>query len=188
VFFILLSSWVLPGDCSAVDRCKKYKAQVIREAHYHIGLDAPYWLFLGQMEQESGCRPGVTAFDGGKGLGQFMPATAEWIHDREEALREISVRPSPYDARWSIRALILYDKYLYGIVSCNGWCYAFRAYNGGQGLINREIRRAGSCDQAAIERQCRRRVIRLKNGSLLDLCRVNIDYPRQIEKRGEKYR
>ena len=161
---------------------------MIREAHYHIGLDAPWHLFLGQMEQESGCRPGVTAFDGGQGLGQFMPKTAEWVQDREEALREISVKPSPYDAHWSIRALILYDRYLYGVVACEGWYYAFRAYNGGQGLLNKEIRRAGSCDQVAIERQCRRKVIRLRNGSLLDLCEVNIDYPARIEARGEKYR
>jgi len=161
---------------------------VIREAHYHIGLNAPWHLFLGQIEQESGCRPGVTAFDGGAGLGQFMPKTAEWIHDREEALREISVTPSPYDVRWSIRALILYDRYLYGVVLCEDWSYAFRAYNGGQGILNREIRRAGSCDRKTVESQCRRKVIRLRNGSLLDLCRVNIDYPRQIERRGERYR
>lgn len=181
-------SSALPGDCSAIERCLKYRAQVIREARYHIGPDAPWHLFLGQIEQESGCRPGVTAFDGGAGLGQFMAPTAEWIHDREETLREISAAPSPYDVRWSIRALILYDRYLYRVVLCEGWSYAFRAYNGGQGILNREIRRAGSCDRETVERQCRRKVLRLKNGSLLDLCRVNIDYPRQIETRGEKYR
>jgi len=151
-------------------------------------MDAPWHLFLGQIEQESRCSEGITAFDGGQGLGQFMPGTATWIHDREETLREISVKPSPYDPRWSIRALILYDRYLYGVVACEGWHYAFRAYNGGQGNLNKEIGRAGSCDREAIERQCKRKVIRLKNGSTLDLCRVNIDYPRQIEARGEKYR
>ena len=161
---------------------------MIREARYHIGLDAPYWLFLGQIEQESACRQGITAFDGGQGLGQFMPATAEWLHDREETLREISITPSPYDARWSIRALILYDKYLYGIVACKGWYYAFRAYNGGQGLLNKEIKRAGCCDQDKVEKQCRRKVVTLKNGAKLDMCRVNINYPRQVEKRGEKYK
>lgn len=181
-------SSALPGDCNAIERCKKYRAQVIREARYHIGPAAPYWLFLGQIEQESRCREGVTAFDGGAGLGQFMPATARWIHGREDSLREIAARPSPYDPRWSIRALIVYDRYLSGVVSCEGWYYVFRAYNGGQGILNREIRRAGSCDQGAIERQCRRKVIRLRNGSLLDLCEVNIEYPARIEARGEKYR
>ncbi|MHB8110883.1 MAG: hypothetical protein ACYDHW_12740, partial [Syntrophorhabdaceae bacterium] len=69
-----------------------------------------------------------------------------------------------------------------------GWHYALRAYNGGQGILNREITRAGCCDEVKIEQQCRRKIIRLKNGSVLDFCRVNIDYPHQIEMKGEKYR
>lgn len=185
---ILLSSWVSPGDCSTIDRCMRHKAQVIREARYHIGIDAPYWLFMGQIEQESGCREDITAFDGGSGLGQFMPATAKWIHDREETLREISARPSPYDPRWSIRALILYDWHLFTTGHCPGWYFAFRAYNGGQGNLNREIRRAGSCEISLVEKQCARRVIRLKSGYRLDFCRVNIEYPRLIYRKGEKYR
>jgi hypothetical protein len=161
---------------------------VIREARVFIGADAPWHYFMGQIEQESNCREGITAFDGGMGLGQFMPATAAWIHKKEGALQEISVKPNPYDPRWNIRAMILYDKALYETGLCLGWYYAFRSYNGGQGNLNKEIGRAGSCDREAIERQCKRKVVRLKNGSTLDLCRVNIDYPRQIEARGEKYR
>lgn len=61
---------------------------VIRESRAFIGLDAPYWYFMGQIEQESNCRSGATAFDGGQGLGQFMPATARWVHDREDALMD----------------------------------------------------------------------------------------------------
>lgn len=181
-------SSALPGDCNAIERCLKYRAQVIREARYHIGPAAPYWLFLGQIEQESGCRPGVTAFDGGAGLGQFMPSTARWIQERERSLREISAMPSPYDVRWSIRALIVYDRYLSGVVSCEGWYYVFRAYNGGQGILNREIRRAGSCETSLVEEQCSRRVIRLRSGGLLDFCRVNIEYPYLVFRKGEKYR
>lgn len=166
----------------------RYKAQVIREARYHIGIDAPYWLFMGQIEQESGCREAVTAFDGGAGLGQFMPATARWIHDREETLREISLKASPYDSRWSIRALVLYDWYLFTTGDCPGWYFAFRAYNGGAGNLNREIRRAGSCEISLVEKQCSRKRIRLKSGNLLDLCRVNITYPYQVMHKGERYR
>lgn len=185
---MLLLLWLLPSDCNALDRCLKYRSQVVREARYFVGMDAPAHLFLGQIEQESRCDAGVTAFDGGMGLGQFMPETAEWMQDRERALREISVKPAPYDARWSIRALILYDQWLYGAVICKDWPYAFRAYNGGAGALNREMRRADSCEYALVERQCKRRVIRLKNGGSLDLCRVNIDYPKQIFEKGEKYK
>ncbi len=151
-------------------------------------MDAPAHLFLGQIEQESRCDEGVTAFDGGMGLGQFMPDTAEWVQEKEAALREISIEPSPYDPRWSIRALILYDRRLSGIVKCHGWYFALRAYNGGAGAMNREIARAGSCEFNAVEDACRRKVIRLKNGKPLDMCTVNIGYPYLIEKKGKKYR
>jgi len=187
-FCTLLLSWLYASDCSALDRCRKYRPQVIREARYHIGMDAPHHLFLGQIEQESRCNEGVTAFDGGMGLGQFMPATAEWIHEKEEELQEISVEPAPYDPRWSIRALILYDRWLYGVVACPGWYFVFRGYNGGCGMINKEIRLAGSCDYYLVEQQCKRKIIRLKSGRSLDMCRVNIEYPYLVFEKGEKYR
>ncbi len=180
----------LPWDSNGqtYNRCLKYRNQIIRESRVFIGKDAPYPLFLGQIEQESRCREGVTAFDGGMGLGQFMPATANDIHKKEKALQEISIKPIPYDARWNIRALILYDRNLYNSGMCRGWYYAFRSYNGGQGMLHREIRRAGTCNIEKIEEQCNRKTIRLKNGSLLDLCAVNLEYPRLIYKKAERYK
>jgi len=160
---------------------------VIREARFFGGMDAPAHEFMAQIEQESRCNEGVTAFDGGAGLGQFMPRTAEWIHGRKTALRELSDAAAPYDPKWAIRALVLYDLDLYSQVLCPSWWNAYRAYNGGAGQLNREIRRAGSCDRQAVEAACRRRVIETKWGPL-DLCRVNCDYPRQIRARSEKYK
>lgn len=188
---MLLSFLALPWDCNGqtVNRCLKYKSQVIREARAFVGVDAPWHFFLGQIEQESNCRESVTAFDGGMGLGQFMPATAQDIHTREKALQELSLKPNPYDPRWNIRAMILYDRNLYRSGLCAGWYYAFRSYNGGAGNLNKEIRRAGGvCDITLIEKQCQRKVIKLKNGSLLDFCKVNIEYPYQVMGKGEKYR
>lgn len=179
------------SDSNALDRCNKYRPRVIREARYFIGVDAPYHLFMGQIEQESRCNAGITAFDGGMGLGQFMPETAEWIQEREKALKEISVEPSPYDPAWSIRALILYDRYLYGVVICkdDNLYFALRAYNGGAGTLNKEIRRAGSCEYSLVEKQCHRKIIRLKNGKYLDLCKdVNLKYYKLISQKGEKYK
>ncbi len=186
-FCTLLLFWVSAWDCSALDRCLKHRAQVIRESRYHIGMDAPWHYFLGQIEQESRCNEGITAFDGGMGLGQFMPATADWVHERETALQEISIEPAPYDPRWSIRALILYDRYLYGVVKCNEWWFAFRAYNGGATILNREIARAGSCEYVLVERACKRKIIKLKTGKYLDMCTVNIEYPRRIIEKSAKY-
>jgi len=164
----------------------KYWPQVVRESRYHVGMNAPASDFMGQIETESRCDAGVTAFDGGMGLGQFMPETATWIHGKEKALREVSMQPTPYDPRWSIRALILYDRWLYRNIDCRDWHYAYRAYNGGLERMNREIRKAGSCDYQKVETACSRRVIKMKKG-LLDMCRVNIEYPYKIRQAGRKY-
>lgn len=164
----------------------KYWPQVVREARYHVGMDAPASDFMGQIEVESRCDAGITAFDGGMGLGQFMPDTAIWIQGKEKALRDVSMKPMPYDPRWSIRALILYDRWLYRNVDCRDWYYAYRSYNGGLERMNKEIRKAGSCDYQKVEGACSRKVIKMKTG-LLDMCRVNIEYPYKIRKAGRKY-
>jgi soluble lytic murein transglycosylase-like protein len=149
-------------------------------------MDAPAHDFMGQIETESRCQAGITAFDGGVGLGQFMPETATWLQGKEEALRDIAVKAQPQDPRWAIRALILYDKYLYENVGCTDWHYAFRAYNGGMGTINREIDKAGSCDYKAVEACCHRRILKTANGHL-NFCQVNISYPYKIRAAGKKY-
>lgn len=168
-----------------VNRCKKYLSTVIREARHHIGMDAPYHYIMGQIEQESRCNEGATAFDGGMGLGQIMPETALELHQRYPELQEFDF--NPYDAKWNIRAMILYDRACYHEALCKGWYYAFRGYNGGVGTLNREIRAAGTCEIKAVEAHCKRRVIRLKNGSLLDFCKVNIEYPYRIFQKAEKW-
>ncbi len=187
-WFISVLFWPSLSDCSAatVERCKKYLPQVIRESRVHFGIDSPYYYFLAQVEIESGCNEKITAFDGGMGLAQFMPTTAQWIHEKEKSLQEFQF--NPYDPRWSIRALILYDKWCYSSVFCKDWYFAFRAYNGGAGLLNKEIHRAGSCSISEIEKQCKRKTIVLKNGQRLDFCQVNINYPAKIFKASKKYK
>jgi len=175
---------VRQNDSATVNRCKKHLPTVIREARYHIGMSAPTHYFMGQIEQESRCNEGATAFDGGMGLGQIMPETAKELHQRYPELKEYTY--NPYDAKWNIRAMILYDRACYRAVDCEGWYFAFRAYNGGAGLLNKEIARAGSCEIERVESQCKRKVLRLKNG-LLDFCKVNIEYPYKILKKAEKW-
>ncbi len=160
---------------TSFDRCKKFERSVIRETHYAIGFVSCFddvqmeVCIINQIQTESACKEWVTALDGGMGLGQFMPVIAEWIQEREVALQELGY--NPYNPEWSIRAITLYDDYLYDRTSCEGWYFAFRAYNGGLGLINGEIRRANSCIEPHVENQCKRR----KN-----FCEINISYPKKI--------
>jgi len=148
-------------------------------------MSAPVHFFMGQIEQESSCDESATAFDGGMGLGQFMPQTAKQMHTKYKELQEFDF--NPYDPRWNIRAMILYDKELYDNLPCVGWYFAFRAYNGGLGSLKKEIASAHSCNKTEVEKCCKRKIIKLKNGSLLDMCRVNIEYPKLILKRSKKY-
>ncbi|HOP33245.1 MAG TPA: lytic transglycosylase domain-containing protein [Candidatus Hydrothermia bacterium] len=176
---------LLPSDSEAIDRCKKYQVRVIRESRYFLGKDAPWWYFMAQIEVESRCNETITAFDGGMGLGQFMPETARWIHNQEKALQEFDF--NPYDPAWNIRAMILYDRYCYENTLCTGWYYAFRVYNGGIAQLNREIKLAGVCKEEEVEKFCNRRKIRLKSG-ILDLCEVNIKYPYKIFSLARRWR
>lgn len=172
---------------SRINYCLKYWPQVIRESRYHIGMDAPARDFMGQIEIESRCVAGIVSEEGSEGLGQFMPATARWLHAREKSLQQIAATPQPLDPRWSIRAVILFDRWLYQNISCVDWHYVYRAYNGGLALMNKEIARAGTCEYKAVESQCRRAVRQTKTGTL-NLCKININYPYMAKKAGEKYK
>jgi len=181
---------VVDGDSvprsSAINYCLKYWPQVIRESRYHIGMDAPAHDFMGQIEIESRCVAGIISEEGSKGLGQFMPDTAAWLQKREKALQKIAPTPQPLNPRWSIRAVILFDRWLYQNIDCEDWHYVFRAYNGGLELMNKEIARAGTCEYKAVEKKCRRNIIKTKAGKL-NLCTVNINYPLLVRAAGEKY-
>jgi len=149
-------------------------------------MDAPAHDFMGQIEVESNCTASATGITGDIGLGQFTPGTARWLQGKERSLQNIAIKAQPQNPRWAIRALILYDKYLYGNVSCKDWHYAFRAYNGGMQTIDNEIKRAGSCDYKTVEAKCRRKVLKTATGNL-DFCKVNIGYPYKIRAAGKKY-
>ena len=93
-------------------------------------------MYLAQLEQESGCRAGITASDGGQGAAQFMPATAEDIVRLYPKLGT----PQPYNLSWAIPALIRYDTYLglhvQGADDCQRRAAALKAYNAGKGYVD----------------------------------------------------
>jgi soluble lytic murein transglycosylase-like protein len=114
----------------------KYRADLTREAHFVFGLDAPIDYLAGQIQQESGWRPGITAWDNGRGLAQFMDPTAAWVAERYR-LGE----PQPYNPLWAIRAMTRLDAYNVGRVAadtpCDQWGAALKAYNAGLGYVLR---------------------------------------------------
>jgi soluble lytic murein transglycosylase-like protein len=115
---------------------KQYRGILTREAHLVNGLSAPIPMYAAQIEQESGWRPGITAFDGGKGLAQFMDSTAS---DIVRIYPQQLERPQPMNPTWAIRALVLYDTRLQGMVrgidACNVRGAALKAYNAGIGYV-----------------------------------------------------
>jgi soluble lytic murein transglycosylase-like protein len=115
------------------DPCLRFAAMTAREAQAVMGPDAPVPLLLGQLRQESSCRPDVTAWDNGRGLAQFMDGTSRQVSAQFPELGP----PDPYNPQWAIRALVRYDSWVYkkmkGDDSCQRWGAALKGYNAGPG-------------------------------------------------------
>ena len=122
----------------------KYRADLTREAHFVFGLGAPIDYLAGQIQQESAWRPGITAWDNGRGLAQFMDPTAEWLSERYQELG----KPQPYNPLWAIRAMTRLDAYNLGRVAsdtpCDRWGAALKAYNAGLGFVLRAQKRSST--------------------------------------------
>jgi soluble lytic murein transglycosylase-like protein len=170
----------------AVDRCAQYVPEERQQHFYYFGLDFPYWYGVGQIQQESRCRADVTAFDGGKGLTQFMPATEAGV---EKYLGPLNM----YNPSHAIKAQAWYMKQIHK-ANWNGalWLsYCF--YNSGEGTMRKEYKRSITlchCKETSYDMMkavCKRRIIQLKSGPL-DLCQVGYDYPKQIYKYGQRYK
>lgn len=135
-FFALVAIVALvPSLASAADPSAPYRSTLIREAQAVHGPDAPVAMFAGQIQQESSWRPGVTAWDNGRGLAQFMDGTTAQVTNLFPELGP----PAPYDPRWAIRALIRYDGWIYrrvkGKDECHRWAATLKGYNAGPGYV-----------------------------------------------------
>lgn len=113
----------------------KYRSMVTREAHFLLGLNAPIPMIAAQIEQESAWRPGITAWDNGRGLAQFMDPTTDFITKLYPELG----KAAPYSPAWAIPALIRYDVWIYkrvkGDTECHRWAAALKGYNAGLGYV-----------------------------------------------------
>lgn len=134
----LMIGLLLAGLAAAVfaaDPSAPYRATLIREAQAVHGPNAPVPLFAGQIHQESGWRPNVTAWDNGRGLAQFMDGTTKQV----AALFPELGPADPYSPRWAIRAMVRYDGWIYkkvkGDDSCQRWAATLKGYNAGPGYV-----------------------------------------------------
>jgi hypothetical protein len=120
---------------SAADLCDRYRTLLVREARAVHGINAPAPMYMAQIRQESSCREGVTAWDNGRGLAQFMDGTAKQVAVLHPELGP----PDPYNPRWAIRALVRYNRWIYqrvkGKDECHRWAATLKGYNAGPGYV-----------------------------------------------------
>lgn len=126
---------IVAGRAFGADLCQRYTSMLVREAQAVYGVNAPGPMLMGQIRQESSCRPDVTAWDNGRGLAQFMDGTSKQI----SALYPELGPPDPYSAQWAIRALVRYDGWIYkrvkGKDDCHRWAAVLKGYNAGPGYV-----------------------------------------------------
>lgn len=115
----------------------RWGATVRRESQAVFGINAPSPMFLGQIHQESGGDEKVTASDFGRGLAQFMDATARQVAKQYPELGA----PDPYSATWSIRAMVRLNQSNWRAVrgddDCEHWGAALVSFNAGAGWVRK---------------------------------------------------
>lgn len=138
-FLALLCGCALAGPAPTA---LKYRGELTREAQFLYGLGAPVPMFAAQIEQESGWRPGITAWDNGRGLAQFMDPTADTITRLYPELGTAQ----PYNPSWAMRALVRYDQWLSHQVKadapCDRWAASLKGYNAGVGYVQQAQRKS----------------------------------------------
>lgn len=170
----------------AKDRCIDYVNDVRIQHTYYFGSGFPYWYSIGQLIQESRCRPNITAFDGGQGISQFMPQTEKYV----EGL--IGEQLDMYNPEHAIKAQAFYMSRLHkqNPDANKPLALTYMSYNSGLGTIKKEYTKAG-CPPFCFNNMksiCKRKIILLKSGKTLNLCDVGYDYPIKIYNYGLKYK
>lgn len=169
--------------------------EILKEEHARIWPESDIYLLMGQIKAESLWKEtakrvepnGMTSY----GLMQVLDMTFIELRKKHKTLADIEP-VQMLQARYGIRAGLLYDLQMWNSIKCKEselqhYYYTFRAYNGGLGLLHKEIDRAGTCNTEAVAIECKRKILTYKWGTL-DLCKVNLDYPVKIFRYAEKYR
>lgn len=173
---------LLASPLNALDRCQSHIQAVRVEHTKYFGIQYPYWYGVGQLKQESACRSDVTAFDAGQGIAQFMPKTSQYIQSlMGEAL-------DPYNPKQAIRMQAFYMNRIHRKENWSDRLWvSYQVYNGGRGTLFKEYQRARILDWELMRLSCQRKKIQMKWG-ILDLCEVNYDYSKRVERYGNQYR
>jgi soluble lytic murein transglycosylase-like protein len=124
----------------------KYRNFLIKEVRYVWGKGADVSTFAAQIRQESDWNHTARS-KYAVGLTQFTGPTARWIVSvfpelKTETMAGGDVR---FDWRWSIRAMVRYDAYLFNrierldVANSDKWPLTLRAYNGGISWVLKEV-------------------------------------------------
>lgn len=130
----------IPADAQTIPRAAlTYQRPLIANARAVWGLNAPIAILAAQVHQESSWRPDAKSAYAG-GLGQFTPATADWISQKFPY--ELGTN-QPFEPDWALRALARYDKFLFDRQSraatlCDRWAFTLSSYNGGEGWVTKQ--------------------------------------------------
>lgn len=134
----LACSWAAAFAVEIPREAKVQQRLLVRTANYSWGLEAPVALFAAQVHQESAWRPSARSPVGAEGLAQFMPRTGQWMSEIHPDLGAAQ----PMNPAWALRAMVLYDAWLYKRVDasspCERWAFTLSAYNGGLAWIRRD--------------------------------------------------
>lgn len=144
--FATLAHAAVPEKTVAIPRAAlQHRATLIREARAVWGLNAPVSVFAAQIHTESWWRNDTVSAANAQGLAQFIPSTARWL---PTVAPEVG-KPQPFNPAWSLRACVVYDRYLHDRMSamstnksalsaCDRMAFTLSAYNGGMGWVNRD--------------------------------------------------
>ena len=171
---ITIATLLLCSISHALDRCHEYIPDVRAQHIRYFGINYPWWYGVGQLQQESGCRNKVTAWDGGQGVAQFMPAT-------EKACEKYLGALDMYNPEQAIKAQAWFMRQLHK-ENWNGALWlTYQAYNGGWKWLRVEFKKSGS--QKAYWELMRASCVRKPIN-----CKINYDYSKQIYRYGQQYK
>ena len=166
-----------PAALSAPTASLAYRSTLIRTARSVWGMDAPVAVFAAQIHQESAWKPDALSRVGAQGMAQFMPATTQWIVQLDPALSS----PDPFNPAWAMRALVVYDQWLYvrtptRYSARDRMWVSLRAYNGGLGHWQKEAASSGLAQptREQVDAACG------KARRAASHCKENLQYPARI--------
>ena len=175
LFVVLMLALPVKADITIPPLAYKLRPTVIREVRFWWSMDEPTSTFHAQVHQESLWNPEAESHAGAKGLTQFMPATADWI---SKLYPKDLGENQPLDPRWAIRAMVIYDKFLYDRIDADEkWEMVLSAYNGGLTWVKRD---QSLTEQNGLDKRKWWNNVELYSNRSSSAFKENRGYPRRI--------